>query len=264
MSLFDIEARVRQRSPLAWRIYTRMQQANVSFMAGSVAYGAFMSLLPLLVAVFLLVALVAGETLATAVLAVTESVLPPETSRVLASALTSQTGGATSIISIVLVVWSSLGLFEGIDTAFSMIYGTEDTNSRLDQVVDGLIAFGVILVAVVAAVGTASLGVLSDLPLVGLFSSVGLVAGLTVAFFPMYYRFPDTDISAREALPGAVVAATGWTLLQAVFQVYVRFVADATISGALGAILVLLTWLYFGSYIVLFGAVVNVAVATDD
>ena len=53
--------------------------------------------------------------------------------------------------------------------------------------------------------------------------------------------------------------AVGWTLLQRLFQLHIQYAADPDIAGALGAILVLLVWLYFGSYVVLIGAVVNCA-----
>lgn len=260
--VFDFEARLERTSPLGWRVYQEMQRVDVGFMAGSVAFQAFMSLLPLLVSLFILVSIVAGQALATEVLALTGSFLPPDARRLLADAITGQVdASATSILSVALLVWAALGLFKGLDTAFSTIYGTGAENSFRDQVTDALAAFGGILAAIVAGVVTAGASVLSTIPFVGVFASLLLAVGLTVAFLPMYYLFPDTPLSLRQALPGAAVAAVGWTVLQGIFQLYIRFVADPDVSGALGAILVLLTWLYFGSFVILFGAVVNVSLS---
>ncbi len=84
-----------------------------------------------------------------------------------------------------------------------------------------------------------------------------LVGGLTIAFLPMYYFFPDVDVSVREVLPGVLVAAVGWAALQSLFQVYVALSSSSDSAGPIGAILLLLTWLYFGGLILLVGAVVN-------
>jgi len=63
-------------------------------------------------------------------------------------------------------------------------------------------------------------------------------------------------------LPGAVFAGVGWTVLRVAFQAYVDVTADAdgegAVYGVLGAVLLLVTVLYFGATLVLVGAVVNV------
>lgn len=245
---------------MGWRIYTELQRTDVGFMAGSVAYQAFMSLLPLLVVLFLIVAVVAGPSLAGRVLGIARSFLPVEAQQLLVQTVTGKIDATTtSVISVALLLWAGLGLFKGLDTAFSAIYGTKTKNSFTNQLTDALVAFGGILVAIVAAVGAASAPFLSRLPFVGLIASVLLLVGLTAAFFPIYYLFPDAPVTVWEALPGAAIAAVGWTILQALFQLYVRFAADTDVSGALGTVLILLTWLYFGSFLILFGAVVNVS-----
>lgn len=231
-------------------------------MAGSVAFQSFLSLLPLLVSLFLLVAVVGGQPLAAEVLALAESFLPEEARRLLANSIDSEiTANATSAISVVLLVWGALGLFTALKTAFSTIYRTEATNSFVNQLRDAIAAYAIVLVSVVAAVSATSVSILARVPFVGLVSSVALLLGLVVVFLPLYYLFPDTSISVGQAAPGALLAASGWVLLQALFQLYVRFLADPDVSGALGGILIVLAWLYFGSYVVLFGAVVNYTLA---
>jgi hypothetical protein len=83
-----------------------------------------------------------------------------------------------------------------------------------------------------------------------------LVVGLTVAFLPIYRFFPDANLSWADAVPGAVFAAFGWGVLQFLFQFYVA-VSSQGGSSAIGAILLLLTWLYLGGLILLLGGVVN-------
>jgi len=253
-----VRRRLRKIPSLARGLHAEYRRVNLSFMASSLAYQAFVSLLPLFVSMFLLVTVIGGRGFATEVLTATESVLPSEAQRLLAQAIQSEISStATSTISLLVLLWGSLELFRSLKTAFATIYGTQATNSLLRQLHHALVAYLLLIAAIVAAVGATSVSIVSELPFVDLLSVVALLGGLTVVFLPVYYLFPDVPISPRRALPGAVIAAVGWTLLQRLFQLYVQYVADPDIAGALGTILVLLVWLYFGSYVVLIGAVVN-------
>ncbi|AGB32251.1 ribonuclease BN [Natrinema pellirubrum DSM 15624] len=250
---------VRGAVPFAKSVVTGISDKNVTFMAAGIAYQAFISLLPLLVLVFFLVAFVGDEALAQQVSSITEGFLPESGQVVLEQGIEGDTGSVgTSIIGIVALLWGSLKIFRGLDTAFSEIYATTDENSLVDQLQDGAVVFGAIGIALVAAaLTTIVFAFFPTIPFLGLLYPLLLVVGLTLAFLPMYYRFPDADLSVRQVLPGVVVAAVGWALLQSLFQVYVAVSSSSDSAGPIGAILLLLTWLYFGGLILLVGAVVN-------
>lgn len=98
----------------------------------------------------------------------------------------------------------------------------------------------------------------------GTASVVGLlapVAVITVALLPVYYVLPPVDVALWSALPGAVVAAGGWVLLQLGFRVYAANAGQYAAYGLIGAVLLFVTWLYFASIVVLLGAVVNAVLA---
>ncbi len=234
---------------------------NVTFMAGSIAYQAFISLIPLLVLVFFLVSVVGDEGLASQVTQTTEGFLPDAGNDLLEDAIAGSvaTAGGT-VIGLITLLWGSLKIFRSLDTAFSEIYESTDEASFVEQLRDAFIVFAAIGFALLAAaVASVVFAFFPDSALIGLVNPLILVAGLTLAFLPMYYYFPDVDTTVRQILPGVVVAAVGWAALQGLFQVYVSFAADSESAGPLGAILLLLTWLYFGGLILLIGAVVNAA-----
>jgi len=249
----------RDAVPFAKSVVTGIQEKNVTFMAASIAYQAFVSLIPLLVLLFFLVSFVGDEGLATQVSATTEGFLPESGQVMLENGIEGDTGSiGTSLIGLVALVWGSLKIFRGLDTAFSEIYASTAENSLVDQLRDGAIVFATIGVALVAAaLTTVVFAFFPSIPFIGVLNPLLLVIGLTIAFLPMYYFFPDTDVSVREVLPGVVVAAVGWAALQLLFQVYVAFSSSSASAGPIGAILLLLTWLYFGGLILLVGAVVN-------
>lgn len=249
--------------PFARAVVDEIRTENVTFMAGSIAYQAFLSLLPLLILVFFVVSAVGDQQLATQVETQTNAFLPESAQTLLGNAIAGNAGSTgVSVIGIVTLLWGSLKIFRGLDMAFSEIYDSEAKNSFLDQVTDGLVVLVTIGVAILAAgAATTIFAVFEDVPFIGLLSPLALVVALTIAFVPMYYFFPDIDVSVREVLPGVLVAAVGWTALQALFQIYVSFSSKTDAYGILGAIIILLTWLYFSGLILLLGAVVNAVLA---
>ena len=239
------------------QVYGEFKEENVTFMAAAITYQAFISLIPLLVLLFFLLTLVGDQSLANRVVNMTESFLPASAQRLLRQSISGSTASVgASIIGVVTLVWGAFKIFKGLDTAFSEIFDTESQNTFVDKFKDGAVVFvglgGALLAAVVA---TAAFGVL-NVPFIGLLSPLLLVIGVSIAFFPMYYVFPDMDLSPTDVLPGVVVAAVGWAALQSLFQVYIAL-AGAGGASAVGAVLILLTWLYFSSLILLVGAVVN-------
>ncbi|OIB57899.1 YhjD/YihY/BrkB family envelope integrity protein [Natrialba sp. SSL1] len=236
-----------------------IQEKNVPFMAAGIAYQAFISLLPLLVLIFFVVTILGDEQFASQVAASTGGFLPESGQMMIEDAIAESpaTAGST-LIGVVVLVWGALKIFRGLDTAFSEIYDTGGTGSFVQQLRDAGIVLGAIGGALIAAsAASLLLTFFPDIPFLGLASPLILVVVLSVAFLPMYYYFPDVDVTAREVLPGVAVAAIGWTALQSLFQVYVSFAGDSEAAGPVGAVLLLLTWLYFGGLILLVGAVIN-------
>ena len=112
-----------------------------------------------------------------------------------------------------------------------------------------------------AATGAGVDRTVRGIDLLGFAGSAGLVVGLTVAFLPLYHLLPGEDVSVREALPGAVLAAVGWTLLQTGFRVYAAGAAGYETYGVLGGTLLLVTFLYVGAPLLLVGVVLNAVLA---
>lgn len=232
-------------------------------MAGSIAYSAFVSLLPLLLLALVVASAVGGQAFADQVVQLTREYLSPTAQGLLTDALLRASEQVTlSFFGLMVLLWSVLKVFRGLDIAFSTLYHTPGQNGILDQIRDGVTVLAGISVAVAAMVGAGALvAFLPTIPYVGLLSFVLLVLALAVVFIPIYYVFPDVDVSIGDVLPGTVVAATGWALLQWLFQLYVRFSSTSELYGAIGGVILLVVWLYFGAQILLIGAAVNVVLS---
>ncbi|WP_415383499.1 YihY/virulence factor BrkB family protein [Halosimplex sp. TS25] len=247
------------------------RQRDVPFMAGSVAYAAFVSLIPLAALLVVVASVLGGEPLSRAVVDLTSAYLTPTSQGVVAQSL-EQAGESVrlSLVGLVALLWTVLKVFRSLDIAFSTLYDTETNDGLVDRLTDGVVVLGAMSLAVLTMVAVGAIaaiapslstGVQTGAPVIRAVGLVALVVGLTVAFLPMYYVYPDVAMTVERALPGAVVAAVGWALLQALFQVYVSMTATNELYGVIGGVVLFITWLYFGAVVVLLGAATNVVLS---
>jgi len=240
------------------RVASDISEKNVSFMAAALAYHAFVSLAPMLLLLFVVFTTV-GSGLEARIAGYAETWLPGPIADVVTQLLGGGPDGAgASIIGVVVLVWGTLKIFRGLDTAFSQIYETPDSNSLLDKVRDGFVVLTALVVALVAMLASSIVlgGLVGRIPYSQWLTPLALVAGLVVAFYPIYYVFPDADIGVWDVFPGVLVAAVGWAALQGLFQLYVS-VADPSAGSVFGGVVVVVTYLYFSALVLLVGAVVN-------
>ncbi|MFC7176852.1 YihY/virulence factor BrkB family protein [Halosegnis marinus] len=245
------------------------RRAGVTTLAGSLAYFAFVSLVPLGVLVVLVVATVAGEPTGSRALAATTEALEPGVGTLIESTVRDARGrfGAT-LVGGALLVFGVGRLFHGLEGGFAAVYAERRERSAADALRDAAVV-GAADVAALSAVALAA----ARLPFAvseGWLAPVGTLAlfcGLVVAVLPTFVVFPEPDVGVREALPGAALSALAWTLA----TVAVRWYAAAGGGwryGALGVVLLALAWLYVGGLCVLVGAALNAVrgghVSADD
>ncbi|HEX6868208.1 MAG TPA: YihY/virulence factor BrkB family protein [Candidatus Limnocylindrales bacterium] len=120
-----------------------------------------------------------------------------------------------------------------------------------------------IVIAFVTIVGGALLTeqVVGQLGLEGSWAAITLlrwplVFGLLVLAATIVYRVgPNLTPSWRTAATGAIVFAIGWLVATGVFALYVANIANyGATYGALGAVMVLMVWLYLTGLVLLVGA----------
>lgn len=248
---------------LARAMAAEITENHLTFMAGSLAFYAFLSLIPLFVLSFVAASVVGGEAFAGQVTSLFESTLTESARELLSDVLTDPAGQTeASVVGIVVLLWSALRLFRGLAIAFDAVYGVREAKSLLTRLRDAVIVLGGVGVAVGAVVLTGGvLALVPTLPFVGRLSPLLLVVGLSAAFLPLYYFVPDVDVSLLEVLPGTVLAALGWTVTEFAFQFYVAYAGQYAAYGVVGGVLLVLIWLYYSCMVLLFGAVVNVVLA---
>ena len=227
---------------------------DIKYPAAAIAYYTFVSLVPILMLGFAGF----GRRFAAGVEGTTTRYLTPAAQELFLEALVSVSGRAGGVIlSVAILVWTGANVAIGFGTAIDRIEGVVD-EPNLDRARRGVVVLG----SLVTAGGVVSLSVLVTAIVdggivAGLVGPAVLLVALTVVFVPLYYAPSRVVDTPRAALPGAVVAATGWTALHLVVQLYVGLAPRYAIYGALSGIVILLTSLYAATMLLLLGAIVN-------
>ena len=235
---------------------------QLPFLAAAIAYYTFVSVVPLLIVGFAVTSALAGEALANRIVMAVGEFLTTEASSLLESALLGDSGrGGVTAIGLLVLLWSGLRVFRGIDIAFSNIYDAEETKPLTRQLRDAVVVLGGIGLAIGATAVVAAFLRLSNTPMSGLLGTLGMFVVLPVVLLPLYYVFPSRPVTVTEALPGAVFAGGGWTILGTAFGVYASVAGSYELYGVLGGVLLLLVWFYFAGLVLLVGAALNVVIA---
>ena len=89
-----------------------------------------------------------------------------------------------------------------------------------------------------------------------------LALGIVATAFAFIYRFgPSRWNHGTPIMPGAILAAISWAILSGLFRLYVENFGNYNkVYGAVGAVIILLLWLYMSSFVLLLGDQLNVTV----
>ncbi len=248
-------------------VVEQAREDEITFLAASIAYYAFVSLIPLLLFTFVAASVIGGQALANQIVDQASGFLAPAGQSALEDAITAETGrGGATVVGTVVLLWSALKLFRGLDTAFSLVYDAGLDKSIIDQISTALIVFISILLAVLGMLALGAIfALVPSVPFIGLLTPLIVMVALSVVFLPMYYFLPDVKtITVRQAFPGALLAAVGWSVLQSLFGLYASNAGQYEAYGVIGGILLLFTWLYIGGIVIILGAILNAVLMSND
>ncbi len=260
---------------VAIRTWKESSSDNVGLIAAGVAFYGFLALVPLLGAIVLTYGLVAEPETVIHNMQALAAVLPGEAASLIGEQLmnvvqtSSGKKGFGLLLALALALFGARNGAGAIITALNIAYEEEETRGfiRVNLLALAMTAAAVV-VAILALIAITALGYLHELfpgtpaflLALGKIITYVLLTLAGAAAAATLYRYGPARKKARWVwlTPGSLVAAVLWVLLTLAFGIYVANFGnyDAT-YGSLGAVVVLLTWMYLSSYILLFGAELN-------
>lgn len=262
-----------------WRdILVRTKDAipadHVSIVAAGVAFFGLLALFPAIASLVAIAGLVLDPADIGGQLQALAGALPENAAEILRTQAQEVTEGAGAGIGIgaafglLLSLWSASKGMKTLMEGMNIAYGEEEGRGfvRLNLVALALTLFLIVGLVVALAATVAAPALLGALGLgEGLRAAVSwgrwpLLALLAVLGLAVIYRFGPSRAPARWrwVTPGALTATVLWIAATIGFSVYVRnFGSYNETYGALGGVIVLLTWLWISAFVVLLGAELN-------
>lgn len=248
---------------LVWSAIAFSRERQLTVVAAGVAFYAFNFLVALAVLVYATLTLVGPGNF----LVVTAERLTGVESAAL-NRFFEQVGGKAAgrrravVLAVAISVWSSFRLLSAVESVFAEVYKGRQNRSPARRLLDSVLVFVAVTLAVVVMAAVASLFLLGTTTRLWILAGPLVVwVALVVLFFPVYYQFSGHETSLGEVLPGAAVAAAGWTLSALALRVYVGVSESVDLYGVVGAVFLVLTWLYVVALSLLVGVVLNATLA---
>jgi membrane protein len=254
-----------------------MQEDDCFGLAAQLAYYFLFALFPFFLFLTTLLGYLPIPNLLDRIMEVLAQLLPGDALRLVQDNLhelvTGQRGGLLSF-GILAALWTSssalTAIVDGLNRAYDVAEGRPFWRVRLIAMglTVGLSAF--IVVALVLLTFGPQLGRwVADLVGLGDFFTLAwnilrwpLIVGLLItAMAAVYYFGPDVEQEWRWITPGSAFAVVGWLLASLGFAFYVNhFGSYNTTYGSIGAVIVLLTWMYLTGLFVLIGGEINAVI----
>jgi membrane protein len=260
------------RSSLLKLLWHRIDEDDLPGLSAQLAYYFLLSLFPLLIVLFTLLPYIPIPH--QDMLGLIRDFAPVEAMDLIEKnvhdIMNDRNGGLLSF-GIIGTIWSASNGIEAIVKAFNKAYNVKESRSFIvSRGMAILLTFGMILVLILAII----------LPIFGreiglfLFSRMGyttefiklwdtlsrLVSAiiLFLIFTGLYWIAPNVKLKCRSAFPGAAFATIGWIISSLGLTFYVGNISNYSLTyGSIGAIIVLMVWLYISAFIIILGGEIN-------
>ncbi len=259
---------------ILWRVGQHTIEHNMSVIAAGIAFYTLLSIFPAFTAFISLAGYVLDPSDLTEQLEQLVSLLPQDAAQIIQEQVLEVTGGdqtATGLAAILALALALYGSIRGVKTlmaGMNVAYGEREKRNIVMLNLTA-VALMVVLIFGVALALNAVIVIPAVMKFVGL--SFGLdvllrlvkwaiLFGLVVFGLSLLYRFAPSRRRPkwRWVSPGAMVASTLWMIGTIGFSIYVQnFGSYNETYGALGGVIILLTWLWLSAFIVLLGAEFN-------
>ena len=261
---------------LAVRTWRETNEDKILGHAAELAYYFLLALFPMLIFLTSLVGFLPG--LREAIFMALAKFVPGEAMRLVSQTISDVTrnrsGGLVSF-GVLGALWAASG---GVSAVMGTLNAAYDVREERSFWKARLIAVGLtIILALLVVVGTALvmfgdrfaawLAALFGMGAAGtvVWSAVHYLVGLALLFLGLeliYYFGPNVEQDWKWVTPGAVFAVVTMVIASLLFSLYLRFAPDYSATyGSIGAVIVLMLWLYLMGAVILIGGEINAEIA---
>ncbi|MBU3136920.1 YihY/virulence factor BrkB family protein [Clostridium gasigenes] len=264
----------KKRSTLDFIVYfiVKINNDDIFALASQLAYYLILAFFPFLI--FLMTVIGASSLNSIEILDGLRAILPSSVFDLVASIIRevvdNQYSGLLGI-SIVLTIWAASSGFRAVIKGVNKAHDIKETRSFIKRSIIAIIFTFALTLVIVLTLAMLVFGdliggyILTIVPFYKAMTIVWnilryvIVVCMMIGIFASIYRFtPAKKIRWKQVLPGAIVSTIGWIVVSRGFSFYINnFSNYSRLYGSLGAVFVLMTWLYITSMILIVGAEIN-------
>lgn len=256
------------------RVKAEVSNDKISLISAAMAYYALFAFVPSISSVVLIYAWVSDPSEIMGHINSLSRFIPGDMQEILKQQLgtlaskTSTTLGFGAITALLLALWSASKGSKAVIEAMNIIYEEEDNRGfiKTNLLAIGMTLVGALLAVVAIGVIVVVPAITNFIPIANKIEFVGTAASwltllaLFTFFLSFVYRYGPHRKKAKWKWVswGAVTASVLFVIVSGLFSWYAKEFGNFNKTyGSLGAIIVLMTWFYLSSFVVLLGAEIN-------
>jgi membrane protein/epoxyqueuosine reductase len=235
---------------------------EVGVLTHAIAFNFLLCLFPLLVVLYAVASELPSGRRAQALLVVALAEYIPFAEAEMTRALQglAQMAGRLELLSLLLIVWGSSGIFLPVEMVLNRAWGGRGPRSfvlsKILAFIMTLVGGLVVLISVLIAVSARSWG--KEWPLVATWSVKGSAFVLTLVLFFLVYRLvPGGPVSGTVALRAALWGGCAWEVAKYLFVAQLGRMNLKAFYGPAALAAALLLWAYVSSLALVFGALMT-------
>jgi membrane protein len=188
--------------------------------------------------------------------------------------VTSHASGGKLALGILTTLWSASAGIDNMRGTLNEVYDLKETRSWVRAKLTSLlltIAIGVLILLAIGSVAYSSkyldpISPFNTPYVLGVLQGLVVLLLLLVAFALVYNFGPNhSPIQWKWISPGAIIGVILWIVLSGGFKLYLHYFDSYTATyGSLGAMIILLLWLYLTALVILTGGVINAILDEDS
>lgn len=250
-----------------YRIFAGIIRYDIPALAAELTFYTVTTFFPLVILVFIIISHTSliGEDMMWNFL----NAFPHETADAIYGVLKGLTHTKTTVITaVILSMWSMSGAMNVIARALNKFYHVRENRNFFVIRIIGMLFAIFVVVSVLASFVLLVYGTLIGEALVKFFPVHIDVWNLSRMFVPLavitlvlaivYKTMPNRRLSFKGVIAGALFAAMCWALMSMIFSYYANnFARYHVLYGSIAGVIMLVTWLFLSSYVIIFGGYLN-------
>jgi membrane protein len=272
----NIDLKLRNKLNLLIHLIAKVEKDDVFALSSQLAYYLVLSFFPFMLFLMTLVGL--SDLSSVEILEGLSVILPKKilelTQSTVKEVSDNQYTGLLGI-SIVLMIWTASSAFKAIIKSVNKSYNLKENRSFIKlSIISMLGILALALIIILALIMLVFGNVIGEyiksadkfyeiiFILWNIFRYVFIFIIMIVIFATIYRLAPAKKLTWKEVIPGSIFSTLGWILVSFIFSFYIdNFNNYSRFYGSLGAVFILMTWLFLISMIIILGVEINFVIA---